>query len=614
MNGNKYFILLMILAFLPSVSFSQSEKLILKADSLHHEYEFKAAAKLYSSVIKSSRDSAIIRKAQEKLLLSENGLNLLKFTSTPIVLANRKFGLDDFMLHVDGLKDSAWRRIPNAFVPAGGHLFYSGIYLPGNDRVIVFSRPDESGSWNIYRSVLDVKTGLWSVPALLSKNINSSGDEIYPLLSADGKELYFASNGHYGMGGYDLYVSRWDENARDWSTPENLGFPYSSTDNDILFYNSPDGQYSICVSDRYCPKDSVCVIVSEFNNIHIKRELSDIFAIRNLARQKALSSNEIFIENLEGDISANNMDSYSASLLEMRKLEREFNTINDKLNDSRTIYARTDNEEDRAFISEIIAENELKINSLRIRLDSAKLAVRKMEMNFLNEGIIPEAEIGNDRQEADSERSGKSYVYPSLTEGSEINFIIEQPVEKFDYTFKVLKKAQFAEDMELPDGLVYQIQLMLTSKKVPLSKLNGFSPVYETRTRTGKYFYRVGRFRSYSEASANLGTVRRKGYPNAYIVAFNNGKDISVKNARELEKKLEKQSKYQVVFSGYGDEMPVSVVSAFRSVCDKDIVKIYEGGDILYTAGPFDSKAEADKIVSVLSQLDISGISVKKIK
>ena len=138
-------------------------------------------------------------------------------------------------------------------------------YLSGS-RKLYFSAPDNSGSWNIY-STAKINDSLWSAPAILNENITSMGNELFPILSPDGKTLYFSSNGHYGVGGYDLYVSEWDEEVQDWGVPQNMGFPYSSPADDFLFYNTPDGLYSLFASNRNCAADSLVVYAIDFENM-----------------------------------------------------------------------------------------------------------------------------------------------------------------------------------------------------------------------------------------------------------------------------------------------------------------------------------------------------------
>lgn len=71
--------------------------------------------------------------------------------------------------------------------------------------------------------------GHWSIPVNLGPTINTQYDEMFPIISHDGKTLYFASQGHKSMGGYDVYKSEWNEQFNRWERPENLGYPINTT-------------------------------------------------------------------------------------------------------------------------------------------------------------------------------------------------------------------------------------------------------------------------------------------------------------------------------------------------------------------------------------------------
>lgn len=73
----------------------------------------------------------------------------------------------------------------------------------------------------------------WSTPKNLGLVVNSSGEEKFPFLAADGKTLYFSSKGHFGFGGYDMFVSRrLDDTWTNWSEPVNLGKYINTLDDD----------------------------------------------------------------------------------------------------------------------------------------------------------------------------------------------------------------------------------------------------------------------------------------------------------------------------------------------------------------------------------------------
>lgn len=91
--------------------------------------------------------------------------------------------------------------------------------------------------------------GSWSTPERLPDIINTPYQEESVLIHPDGKTLYFASRGHVGMGGSDLFVSRLDD-AGNWSKPVNLGYPINTMFDENSLMVSPDGEIAFFASDR----------------------------------------------------------------------------------------------------------------------------------------------------------------------------------------------------------------------------------------------------------------------------------------------------------------------------------------------------------------------------
>lgn len=94
-----------------------------------------------------------------------------------------------------------------------------------------------------------LKDGRWGTPADLGDSVNTPGNEVAPFLAADGKTLYFASDGRPGLGGYDLFVSR-EKADGTWSKAMNLGYPVNSRYNEINIFIAPDGNRAWISSDR----------------------------------------------------------------------------------------------------------------------------------------------------------------------------------------------------------------------------------------------------------------------------------------------------------------------------------------------------------------------------
>ena len=93
-------------------------------------------------------------------------------------------------------------------------------------------------------------TGGFSEPISLGSVINTSGIEFAPWLDPDGRTLYFASTGHKGLGGADVFRSvAQDDSYTKWSTPENLGPAINTKGFDAYFRIAPNAQYAVYVSD-----------------------------------------------------------------------------------------------------------------------------------------------------------------------------------------------------------------------------------------------------------------------------------------------------------------------------------------------------------------------------
>ncbi|MBA4145186.1 MAG: hypothetical protein C0523_05445, partial [Cytophaga sp.] len=122
-------------------------------------------------------------------------------------------------------------------IPGMERSEFVGYYMNASFDVLIISM-NTTGSFgeeDLYVSTKD-SSGKWSTPANLGSTINTSGFEISPFLSADGKRLYFSSNGHKGKGDADIFYSdRLYNSWEAWSTPKNLGDKINSPKFDAYF-------------------------------------------------------------------------------------------------------------------------------------------------------------------------------------------------------------------------------------------------------------------------------------------------------------------------------------------------------------------------------------------
>lgn len=138
-----------------------------------------------------------------------------------------------------------WSKPYNAGQSINSKFFESQPSFAADGKTLYFvsARVGGVGQTDIYVTTLK-DDGSWSAPRNLGTKINTPFKEESVFIHPDGKTLYFGSNGHVGMGGLDLYVSRMDEKG-EWGTPVNLGYPINTygDENSLLVGASGDIAY-----------------------------------------------------------------------------------------------------------------------------------------------------------------------------------------------------------------------------------------------------------------------------------------------------------------------------------------------------------------------------------
>ncbi len=126
-----------------------------------------------------------------------------------------------------------------------GNKLTTGASITEDGKTIYFSavRNDSYGKSDIY-VIKTLPNGQWSLPKKLGEVINTQEDEMYPQISPDGKVLYFVSRGHNSMGGFDIFVSHLNEITGEWTTPQNLGYPINSPNDEHFIAISPSKRYA----------------------------------------------------------------------------------------------------------------------------------------------------------------------------------------------------------------------------------------------------------------------------------------------------------------------------------------------------------------------------------
>ena len=153
-------------------------------------------------------------------------------------------GGDLFESNLDGTAWSKPDRLP-ARINSKYHESSAAYSPDGRYLYFVSDKPEGGhGGRDIYRVELNGK----AIPENLGTAINTPYGEEAVFLMPDGKTLYFSSEGHNSMGGYDIFKSTF-ENGK-WSEPQNLGWPINTPDDDVFFVTSASGRHGYYSADR----------------------------------------------------------------------------------------------------------------------------------------------------------------------------------------------------------------------------------------------------------------------------------------------------------------------------------------------------------------------------
>jgi hypothetical protein len=165
---------------------------------------------------------------------------------------------NNFHLYASHWKDSSWTQMValNKNINSSKNENHASISADGKTLYFTSDRRGGFGKFDIYKSEKDA-SGDWGPAVNLGNKINTEFNESTPFICEDGKTLYFSSEGHLNMGGYDVFVSHLKAD-KQWEEPTNAGFPINTTGNDLFYYPLKNGKiayYSLILPEGYGDKD-----------------------------------------------------------------------------------------------------------------------------------------------------------------------------------------------------------------------------------------------------------------------------------------------------------------------------------------------------------------------
>lgn len=241
-------------------------------------YNFGEAETSYGQYI------AALTKAKQPVEEEEKVFEKIKKASRMIKGVEKVTVVDSFVVDKNRFLDNYHLSKPSGKLSMISDT-YGTSYETENGNNILLSQKGPAGNMQLYTQIKLIND--WSKPEPVT-SLQSDADINYPFLMTDGITLYYSATGPESLGGYDMFVTRYDTEDRRYLKPDNLGMPFNSPFNDYMFAIDELNNLGWFASDRYQPNDKVCIYV------FIPNETKEVYDYENtdpkLLHQAALLS------------------------------------------------------------------------------------------------------------------------------------------------------------------------------------------------------------------------------------------------------------------------------------------------------------------------------------
>jgi len=211
-------------------------------DDVCGEYLFGRPEKFSNEVNSKFHDAAVsFGKRQKEIYFTRNNfLDGKKGTDDEGVMRLKVY-------YAESLGEGRWSEAQSLPFNSDEYSVAHPALSPDGERLYFASdMPGGFGGMDLY--VSEKEHGRWGPPLNLGPEVNTEGHEIFPFVAADGR-LYFASDGHIGLGGLDIFYTK-EISPGVYATPENLGYPINTFADDFSIVFNEEGTCGFFASDR----------------------------------------------------------------------------------------------------------------------------------------------------------------------------------------------------------------------------------------------------------------------------------------------------------------------------------------------------------------------------
>ena len=289
---NKKFVSIILFFAFSLTASSQSKQQINQAvstssvDFYMEQYEFEEAE------IQLKKNITMLKKKRQSTEQAEQMLKEIERLKRMLLATEKVTFIDSFVVNKINFLEHIKLSTESGTLDTYTHFFGRRdtmdctVFRSELGNKIFFSQIDEKGYQRLFTS--DLIGDKWNTPVAI-KGLNEDDSQNYPFLMSDGMTLYYAAEGEESLGGYDIFVSRFNTDEGKFLRPENIGMPFNSPANDYMFAIDEINNLGWFVTDRNQPEDKVCIYVFIPTDTREIYNTADTIEVRRAARISSIS-------------------------------------------------------------------------------------------------------------------------------------------------------------------------------------------------------------------------------------------------------------------------------------------------------------------------------------
>ncbi|MCU0461995.1 MAG: hypothetical protein MUF36_08290 [Bacteroidales bacterium] len=346
---------------------------------------------------------------------------------------------------------------------------HASVSADGKRLFFTSNREGGQGGLDIYMSEKEA-SGDWGIPVNLGPAINTPYNEDNPFITANDSALYFCSEGHNSMGGYDNFKSRRINN--EWKKAENLGYPVNSTDDDKFFQPANNGMNAFYSMKTDYKKRDIFYLGLGGLDVNQIYEINGNFRLNDTALAADKKYNIHILNKSAGDTLYKGTPDKTSGLYSINVAPGNF----------RLVYS-ADGYFTRTIDTTIVQDNPELIVTLDVILERDSSLIVPVVYEKINLAEIP------------------------IVESIDSSILIKNML------------VSNVDDLIDSDVLYYTVQVMALYNPVDVSYFKHISDMKVMYNEVDKFYrYMTGRCATREEAGALRKELIRKGYPNEIFI------------------------------------------------------------------------------------------------